>query len=466
MCERRRERAARGGRAFRFAVAALAFWLLGGCDPSPRGQTKQRTDECRLTDQWSIARTEFASPGPAEALDIHGVRAVYHAPSIWVLWSEPSGLYMVRRREATRAGMAEDAQGGETQKPARLGPPCPRGLDAVHKKDALSIACGRTEAGVGQLWTAALPLPDADAGAISWRRIAPLGRDGAGIDLAAASASDGGLGVAFQQGEVGDYRAALATFVRPVIGNSGGSTHERRATQARAAGGNAADDDVEPVRLSREGPAAWAPSFVEGEGADGALVWHEQAYDEEGVVGEILLGTPATEPALVSTTLAAIARPTATRFHGQTWVAFMDQNPSGSKDRLYLQQHEPGFRRRKGSGARHPTLRGIGRVYPEGDIQPLACGERLFPIHTRHYSPDEVYAAVPVYAADKSNPSGLKRVQDEVQLYRASTIGHRVHGVCTSDGLLLATGARVKAGVRVDLMRVTCGAEGRHKAAP
>lgn len=449
-------------------ASLLGLLMLGACDRTKPVTAPARSDACRLVAQWSISRTDLDGPGDASQLDVHGVQVLRQPPLVWVLWSEPAGLYLAQRDEAQLERASRSASETQPQGTKLLGPACPRGFDTSRvdgAKGTVAVVCGRAQGRQGELWATELELPRAMQGAPpAWSKVAPLGRDGGGVDLPETSPSRGGS-VAFQQGEVGDYRAVRASYRVPSGEAQQGTTDtpQRHAATSASHGAGALRAATAVARLSREGPSAWAPTFVQNAKGSDRLVWHEQAYDEAGVVGEILIGTAEAEPELVSTTLAAIAHPRATQFNGATWVTFVDQNPSGSKDRLFLQMHQPGFRLRKGSGARHPTLRGIGRVYAGGDMQPLVCGPRLFPIHTRHYSPDEVYAAIPVYVAAPHDASRLARAQDEIQLYRASAIAHRVHGACTPDGLLLATGARVKTGIRIDLLQVQCPGPGEVK---
>ncbi len=336
----------------------------------------------------------------------------------FVVWSERAGTY----------ARAVGPHGAPTAEPRRLGPPCPGGVAAAAYRGALLVAClvpgdrDRDREGALTLFVVR------PAGVRVAGRVAPIGDESAGLDVAV----DGTRAV------VG-WRDADVFVARA------------RAVELGPAGLG------EPFELSSGETLASAPSLHFVEGAFLAA-WTEAWFDDGRPAGHLLVrreGDPP-RPSLevgdvdVRTHLTADAR--------GPRVALRDRRGRSGQHRAFVGRLDEALR--LDESALESPARADGE---DGRPMLVACGPHVFSVATRLSSRDVTMVTLRRLSPD------LEPVEAEQQIYEYHARFPRAVGACVEGRLLLAVGEResdAQPRPRLRTYELVCGAGQVHARTP
>ncbi|MEM9193218.1 MAG: hypothetical protein AAGF12_28850 [Myxococcota bacterium] len=185
-------------------------------------------------------------------------------------------------------------------------------------------------------------------------------------------------------------------------------------------------DDPAPRQISRRGTEAGAPSLGV---FDGALVgtWSELVYDDHGdPLGEVVVWTERRGPRRITPVLYPRAQPTLAIDAQSAAVAFRDENPSGTRPRLFVQRLDDEL------GPSGELLR-VGRADGPGGPNVLQCGETWFTASPRSYSTYDILIGLNRF------DTGWDRLEPERQLYEAGRRHTHVVALCQDSHPLLVS---------------------------
>ena len=311
------------------------------------------------------------------------------------VWSHRAGLF-------ARALSPNGAPRGAA---VRLGPGCEGGVAAAQLDAGLAVACVRR----------AMPEADKPGQVIVLRlgdglepraraTFGPAGRDSYGVDLAA----DGdAVWVAWHDGTAGAHRAWLA---RTELGGDGSASDDPRA-------------------ISREGVAAGAPS-VAMHGERPVVAWAETWFGTDGyLVGKVLVSDLRGAPRETAVIIHEDARPTIARSVHGLLLAYRDEQPAGSRPRLFVTELTSEL-----DVARGPVV--VGRANGEGGPSLLECEGALTTVAPRSYGIHDILVGINRFDRD------LERIGVERQIYEYGMRFAHAATACAGDHLLVLTAER------------------------
>jgi hypothetical protein len=201
---------------------------------------------------------------------------------------------------------------------------------------------------------------------------------------------------------------------------------------------------TEPRVISRDDVRAGAPSALFDRGRL-LVTWAETVTADGDSVGEVRVWADRGAATTAASVLHPDARPVLARDARGLLVGFRDENPAGTRPRLFL------IRLDEGLGPASEPVR-VGRANGEGGVALAPCAERLFTIAPRTFDRDGL---IGINVLD----GRLAHAIGEQQMYRAGGDYAWAAGVCLGDSLRVVAAERSaieSRGGRVVTASLTC----------